>query len=193
MIGYTEGMGRLMRRLFDSLKEDDRRRYAAIEAAKLGHGGVEYIATALGCDPKTIRLGLTELEGEAELVTGRTRKRGRAQAADRDRPGDRGQLPQGARGSHRGRSHAARCAMDQPVAAADRRAGHRVGHPRQPPRRPATPPQAPIPPAEGAEEADDGPTPSRSQRAVREHRPAPARVPGGRPCPSSASARRRRS
>ncbi len=76
MVGYTEGMERLMKRLFDSLKEDDRRRYAAIEAAKLGHGGLEYIATVLGCDPKTIRLGLTELEGEAELVTGRTRKRG---------------------------------------------------------------------------------------------------------------------
>jgi hypothetical protein len=76
MVGYTEGMERLMRRLFDSLKEDDRRRYAAIEAAKLGHGGVGYIATVLGCDPKTIRRGLTELEGEVELDTGRTRKRG---------------------------------------------------------------------------------------------------------------------
>jgi hypothetical protein len=65
-----------MRRLFDSLKESDRRRYAAIEAAKLGYGGVEYIATVLRCDPKTIRLGLSELEGEAELDIGRTRKRG---------------------------------------------------------------------------------------------------------------------
>jgi hypothetical protein len=76
MVGYTEAVERLMRRLFDSLKESDRRRYAAIEAAKLGHGGTEYIATVLGCDPKTIRQGLAELEGEAELDTGRTRKRG---------------------------------------------------------------------------------------------------------------------
>jgi hypothetical protein len=74
--GYPEDVERLMRRLFGSLRESDRRRYAAIEAAKLGHGGVEYIAAVLGCDPKTIRRGLAELEGEAELDTGRVRKRG---------------------------------------------------------------------------------------------------------------------
>jgi hypothetical protein len=76
MDGYPEGVERLMRRRFASLKGSDRRRYAAIEAAKLGHGGIESIATVLGCDPKTIRLGLTELEGEAEPETGRIRKRG---------------------------------------------------------------------------------------------------------------------
>lgn len=66
----------MMRRLFGSLKEDDRRRYAAIEAAKLGRGGTEYIAGVLGCDPKTIRAGLAELEGDDELNTGRSRKKG---------------------------------------------------------------------------------------------------------------------
>lgn len=78
MVGYAAGVERLMRRLFESLKECDRRRYAAIEAAKLGHGGVEYIAGVLGCDPKTIRLGLRELEGEGDLDTGRSRKKGEA-------------------------------------------------------------------------------------------------------------------
>jgi hypothetical protein len=76
MDGYAAEVERMMRRLFDSLKEDDRRRYAAIEAAKLGHGGIEYIAGVLECDPKTIRAGRAELEGEGELDTGRTRKKG---------------------------------------------------------------------------------------------------------------------
>ena len=62
MNAYAPGIERMMKRLFDSLRENDRRRYAAIEATKLGHGGVEYIAHVLGCDPKTIRQGQTELE-----------------------------------------------------------------------------------------------------------------------------------
>jgi hypothetical protein len=73
---YTAEVERMMKRLFDSLKESDRRRYAAIEAAKLGHGGIEYIARVLECDPKTIRLGLGELEGGDDLDTGRSRKKG---------------------------------------------------------------------------------------------------------------------
>jgi hypothetical protein len=76
MVGYTTEVERLMKRLFGSLKESDRRRYAAIEAAKLGHGGTEYIAALLGCDPKTLRQGLIELEGESELDPVRSRKRG---------------------------------------------------------------------------------------------------------------------
>ena len=76
MDGYAQQVERMMKRLFGSLKEDDRRRYAAIEAAKLGHGGVEYIAGVLGCDPKTIRVGLAELEGGDDLDTSRSRKKG---------------------------------------------------------------------------------------------------------------------
>jgi hypothetical protein len=76
MDAYAPEVERMMRRLFDSLRENDRRRYAAIEAAKLGHGGIEYIAGVLGCDPKTIRLGLGELEGAGDFDTGRSRKKG---------------------------------------------------------------------------------------------------------------------
>ena len=66
----------MMRRLFGSLKERDRRRYAAVEAAKLGQGGIEYLARLLGCDPKTIRQGLVELEATEELDDERQRKKG---------------------------------------------------------------------------------------------------------------------
>jgi hypothetical protein len=76
MDAYAPAIERMMRRLFDSLRENDRRRYAAIEAAKLGHGGIEYIAGVLGCDPKTIRLGVGELEAAVDLDTGRMRKKG---------------------------------------------------------------------------------------------------------------------
>jgi hypothetical protein len=76
MNAYTPDIERMMKRLFDSLRENDRRRYAAIEATKLGHGGVEYIARVLGRDPKTIRQGQTELEEGDDLDTGRVRKKG---------------------------------------------------------------------------------------------------------------------
>ena len=78
MVVYATDVERMMKRLFDSLKESDRRRYAAIEAAKLGHGGIEYVASVLGCDAKTIRVGLGELESEDDLDSGRSRKKGAA-------------------------------------------------------------------------------------------------------------------
>ncbi len=65
-----------MQRFYCTLKERDRRRYAAIEALKLGYGGVEYIATVLGCDPKTISKGIKELEASDELNTPGQRKKG---------------------------------------------------------------------------------------------------------------------
>jgi hypothetical protein len=76
MDAYAPEIERQMKRLFVSLGEKDRRRYAAIEATKLGHGGIEYIADVLKCDPKTIRQGQAELEGRDELDTGRVRKKG---------------------------------------------------------------------------------------------------------------------
>ncbi len=66
----------MMKRLFDALKEGDRRRYAAIEAAKPGHGGIESSARASGCDPKAIRLGLGALEGGDDPDPGRSRQIG---------------------------------------------------------------------------------------------------------------------
>ena len=52
---YSADMEKQMREFYDSLDERSRRRYAALEAGRLGHGGVAYISEILGCDPKTIR------------------------------------------------------------------------------------------------------------------------------------------
>jgi hypothetical protein len=73
MDAYAPEIERQMKRLFDSLAEKDRRRYAAIEATKLGHGGIEYIAGVLECDPKTI--GGTERDGRVGHRSG-PKKRG---------------------------------------------------------------------------------------------------------------------
>ena len=50
-----------MRHCFTSLSEKDRRRYAAVEAVKLGHGGITYIAQLFGCSPELIEHGLQDL------------------------------------------------------------------------------------------------------------------------------------
>jgi hypothetical protein len=59
---YSDEVEQAMKVMYRSLWENDRRRYAAVEAAKLPHGGVDYIADLLGCDPKTIRRGQQDLE-----------------------------------------------------------------------------------------------------------------------------------
>jgi hypothetical protein len=76
MEAYPVDVEAKMKRLFSWLSEKDRRRYAAVEAAKLGHGGVEYIAQLLACDAKTIRQGLKELDEPEDLAAGRIRKKG---------------------------------------------------------------------------------------------------------------------
>ena len=77
---YPSEVCRHMKVFHDSLSEKDRRRYAAVEAEKLGHGGVEYIASVLGCSERTVHQGRTDVsklpEDEAE---GRIRKKGGAQ------------------------------------------------------------------------------------------------------------------
>jgi hypothetical protein len=76
MQAYPHKVQKLMRRLYESLNERDRRRYAAVESVKLGHGGVNYISQVLNCDPKTIHAGLLELEETDELETDHQRKKG---------------------------------------------------------------------------------------------------------------------
>jgi len=49
---YPQEVETAMKALYLSLRENDRRRYAAVEAAKLGHGGLDYVCWILGCDPR---------------------------------------------------------------------------------------------------------------------------------------------
>ena len=48
--------------MYESLNENDRRHYAAIEAQKLGHGGITYISQLFKISEKTIQSGLDEFE-----------------------------------------------------------------------------------------------------------------------------------
>jgi hypothetical protein len=62
---------------FGTLSEKDQRRYAAVEARRLGHGGIEYMAEVLGCSRRTIERGLHELdELPHDPAAGRVRRPG---------------------------------------------------------------------------------------------------------------------
>ena len=76
MLPYSPEIERSMKTLYRSLREKDQRRYAAVEAAKLGHGGIEYVSALLGCDPKTIHQGLLDLADLPDVPPERCRKKG---------------------------------------------------------------------------------------------------------------------
>jgi hypothetical protein len=73
---YAAAVERRMRSFYQSLNEKDRRRYAAVEANKLGFGGEAYMVELLGCDYKTLQRGLRELDDPPDLPPGRIRKKG---------------------------------------------------------------------------------------------------------------------
>ena len=76
MTAYSADAERAMVIFFGSLREKDRRRYAAVEAAKLGPGGLSYLARLLGIDSKTIRQGETDLKELPDMLPERVRKKG---------------------------------------------------------------------------------------------------------------------
>lgn len=77
---YPADVERQMVALYESLSEKDRRRYAAIEALKLGHGGIQYVAELFHCDPDTIHRGSQDIDSlPADAAEGRIRKKGRPQ------------------------------------------------------------------------------------------------------------------
>ena len=76
MTPYSARVELAMITFFGSLREKDRRRYAAVEATKLGPGGVPYIARLLGIDPTTIRRGEADLQELPDVPPQRVRKKG---------------------------------------------------------------------------------------------------------------------
>lgn len=74
---YPPAIEQLLRQDYQSLSEKDRRRFAAVEAIKLGHGGIRYLANVLGCDSHTVKEGMRELKQLPAEPTGhRVRKPG---------------------------------------------------------------------------------------------------------------------
>ena len=85
---YESHFEEQMRAFERTLSEKDRRRFAAFEASRLGHGGNEYIAKILGCSPKTIERGTKELVLLPEdPAAGRVRRRGGGRKKSRVRAG----------------------------------------------------------------------------------------------------------
>lgn len=79
---YTSTTKQQMKSHYGSLSEKDRRRYAAIEAKKLGHGGIRAIGQLLGCNYRTIKTGLLELQQPSSSPRIRRRGGGRKKAIE---------------------------------------------------------------------------------------------------------------
>src|SRR3989338_1934080 len=62
---YTSEIELMMKKLYDSLNERDRRLFAAFETLKLGYGGQKYICKILGCDNEIISRGIKELKEDS--------------------------------------------------------------------------------------------------------------------------------
>jgi hypothetical protein len=73
---YPVEVEQQMQRFYHSLSEKDRRRYAAVEALKLGRGGLSYISQLLKCDDEAMQLGKRELAQQECLNQSRVRRVG---------------------------------------------------------------------------------------------------------------------
>jgi hypothetical protein len=78
---YREEVERQMKEFYRRLSEKDRRRYAAVETAKLDHGGQQYIAQLFGIDSKTIRQGRADLELAEDAAGDKLRKKAEGASA----------------------------------------------------------------------------------------------------------------
>jgi hypothetical protein len=59
---YSKKIEEQIKDFYNSLSEKERRRYAGLEAIKLGYGGVSYISEILECDYGTVLKGQKEIQ-----------------------------------------------------------------------------------------------------------------------------------
>jgi len=75
-----ESIEERIRAFFTTLSEKDRRRFAALESQRFGHGGIAYVVRLLNCSRRTVERGIAELTKLTELpedpAAGRTRREG---------------------------------------------------------------------------------------------------------------------
>ncbi len=77
LLGNDPVTEKRMRDFAQTLSEKDSRRFAAIEAAQRGYGGIVYVAGVLGCSTKTIERGIKELDQlQDDPAAGRVRRPG---------------------------------------------------------------------------------------------------------------------
>ncbi len=73
---YSKEIEDQIKDFYNSLSEKERRRYAGIEAIKLGYGGVSYISEILNCDYGTVLKGQKEINDGLDKNEARQRKEG---------------------------------------------------------------------------------------------------------------------
>jgi hypothetical protein len=74
---YHPDTAKSLRAFYETLSEKDRRRYAAVEAQRLGHGGITYVAQVFNCSERTIERGIAELDQlPRDPAAGRIRRPG---------------------------------------------------------------------------------------------------------------------
>jgi hypothetical protein len=76
MEGYKPQVEEKMKLFYNNLPEKDKRHYSAIEALKLGYGGIKYISNLFGCSRQTIAKGIEELKRSELLAEGKSRHPG---------------------------------------------------------------------------------------------------------------------
>jgi hypothetical protein len=75
MTPYSPEIEETMKAYYDTLSEKDKRRYAGVEAIKLGRGGLAYIIRILRCSRKTVVKGIKELRKMSPGSKGKKRIR----------------------------------------------------------------------------------------------------------------------